>query len=115
VSTEHLWLDTWRAREPARRSAEGGDRETCLRHERLLLLLLLLRHDLDQILNLLKELNPVRSELLKLLLLKVFELHELLQRLQELLLRCMYAVQASGPLCPHAQRLRWSESRYSEP
>jgi hypothetical protein len=77
VSTEHLWLDTWRAREPARWSAEGGVQEACLRHERLLLLLL--RRDLDQILNLLKQLNPVRSELLKLLLLDVFELHELLQ------------------------------------
>jgi hypothetical protein len=89
LATEHLWLDTWRAREPARRSAEGGDRETLLRQERLLLLLLC--HHLDQILNLLKQLNPMRSELQKLLLLEVFELHELLQRLQELLL-CMSAV-----------------------
>jgi hypothetical protein len=79
LSTEHLWLDTWRAREPARRSAVGGDRETLLRQERLLLLLLC--HYLDQILNLLKQLNPMRSELQKLLLLEVFELHELLQRM----------------------------------
>ena len=62
---------------------------------------MLLSHELEQILNLLKQLNPLRYDLQKLLLLDVFELHELLQRLQELLRR-MYAVRTWAHGVPKA-------------
>ena len=55
--------------------------------------LVLLSHELKQILNLLKQLNPLRHDMQQLLLVDVIELHELLQRLQELLRR-MCAVRA---------------------
>jgi len=49
--------------------------------------LVLLSHKLKQILNLLKQLNPLRYDMQQLLLVDVIKLHELLQRLQELLRR----------------------------
>ena len=42
---------------------------------------MLLSHELKQILNLLKQLNPLRHDMQQLLLVDVIKLHELLQRL----------------------------------
>ena len=97
LSTEHLWLDALRAREPARRSAEGGDRESLLEAGTVGAAVPRVGSDTESA----EAVESAADEMQKLLLLEVFELHELLQRLQELL-RCMYAVRTWAHGVPKA-------------